>query len=224
MIAWAAGLAVASAVVAIARYTTRPAPVVAIVGATVVDARGKYLAPGLADMHVHLQHRNDTTAFRDAPLYLANGVTTVLNLSGDSAHLAWRSRLANGTLLGPTLYTAGRFINEPRVNTPDEVEREVRAQAAAGPVALDPVDRSRAQQSRFRRGPRGTAVVGLLAALAGLGWVLAAGAAFRRRPELAGPPTVTAGANDGCGTRDRRRRHRQGRDLGDADHSGLSIG
>jgi imidazolonepropionase-like amidohydrolase len=102
-------------------------------GATVIDGRGRYLAPGLADMHVHLPHpRTAPGTFRDAPLYLANGVTTVLNLSGDSTHLAWRSRIAAGTLIGPTLYTSGRFVNEPVVDTPDEVEAEVRAQAAAG--------------------------------------------------------------------------------------------
>jgi len=102
-------------------------------GASVIDARGRYLIPGLADMHVHLTPeigaRRD---FGDAPLYLANGVTTVLNLYGDSTILAWRARIEAGTLLAPTLYTSGAFVNEPRVNTPEEAEREVRAQAAAG--------------------------------------------------------------------------------------------
>src|SRR4029077_819011 len=102
-------------------------------GATVIDARGRFLAPGLADMHVHLALKaNAGPKFRDAPLYLANGVTTVLNLRGDSTELGWRAEIAAGPLLGPTIYTAGRFVNEPLVNTPEEAEREVRAQAAAG--------------------------------------------------------------------------------------------
>ena len=54
----------------------------------VIQAAGRYLAPGLADMHVHVTSKS---TFRDAPLYLANGVTTVLNLKGDSTHLAWVS-------------------------------------------------------------------------------------------------------------------------------------
>ena len=102
-------------------------------GATVIDARGRYLVPGLADMHIHLTPEMGTRPdFGDAPLYLANGVTTVLNLYGDSLHLAWRARIRDGSLLGPTLYTAGEFVNEPRVNTPEEAEQEVRGQAAAG--------------------------------------------------------------------------------------------
>src|SRR5439155_12518858 len=41
-------------------------------------------------------------------------------------------RVDAGTLLGPTIYTAGPFVNEPRVNTPDEVERDIVAQAQLG--------------------------------------------------------------------------------------------
>src|SRR6266567_3339414 len=46
--------------------------------------------------------------------------------------LEWRKRVNAGTLLGPTIYTAGPFVNEPRVNTPDEVERDIMAQAQVG--------------------------------------------------------------------------------------------
>jgi hypothetical protein len=66
------------------------------------------------------------------PMYLAYGVTTVVNLSGTPTTLEWRKKVETGTLLGPTIYTAGPFVNEPRVNTPDEVERDIGAQAQAG--------------------------------------------------------------------------------------------
>src|SRR5262249_9719856 len=103
--------------------------------AVVMDGTGQYLVPGLTDAHVHVSGspvvptRDD---FGDAPIYLAYGVTTVVNLSGSPTILEWRKRVETGTLLGPTIYTAGPFVNEPRVNTPDEVERDIVAQAQLG--------------------------------------------------------------------------------------------
>ncbi len=105
-------------------------------GATVIEGAGRYLVPGLTDAHVHLTTdmpwapaRPD---FGDAPLYLAYGVTTVINLRGTPTQLEWRRRINAGQMLGPTIYTAGEFINEPRVNTPEEVAQEIAAQHRAG--------------------------------------------------------------------------------------------
>jgi len=101
--------------------------------AMIIDGTGRYLAPGLADMHVNLDSSIGARPdFGDAPLFLAYGVTTVLNLRGGPEHLAWRRRIQNGELLAPNLYTSGEFINEPRDRTPEEVEREVIAQFRAG--------------------------------------------------------------------------------------------
>lgn len=103
--------------------------------ALIVDCSGQYLVPGLTDAHVHVSGspvvptRDD---FGDAPLYLAHGVTTVVNLSGSPTILEWRKRIEAGTLLGPTIYTAGPFVNEPRVTTPNEVERDIVAQEQLG--------------------------------------------------------------------------------------------
>ncbi len=103
--------------------------------AVVINGGGQYLVPGLTDAHVHvtgtplLRTRDD---FADAPIYLAYGVTTVVNLSGTPMVLEWRKRVEAGTLIGPTIYTSGPFVNEPRVNTPDEVERDIVAQARLG--------------------------------------------------------------------------------------------
>jgi imidazolonepropionase-like amidohydrolase len=103
--------------------------------AVVIDCTGQYLVPGLTDAHVHLSGsplvpvRND---FGDAPIYLAYGVTTVVNMGGGPEVLEWRKRVESGALLGPTIYTAGPFVNEPRVNKPKEVERDIVAQAKAG--------------------------------------------------------------------------------------------
>ncbi len=102
-----------------------------------IDGRGRYLVPGLTDAHVHLMGdgtvRGSTRPdFGDAPLYLAHGVTTVVNLRGSRTELEWRRRIAGGRMIGPTIYTAGEFVNEPRVTTPEEVEREIVRQVAEG--------------------------------------------------------------------------------------------
>lgn len=105
-------------------------------GATVIEGFGRFLVPGLTDAHVHLATdmpwaptRPD---FGDAPLYLAHGVTTVINLRGSPTQLEWRRRIEAGELVGPTIYTSGEFVNEPRVNTPEEVAQEIAAQHRAG--------------------------------------------------------------------------------------------
>ena len=105
--------------------------------AIVIDGRGRYLVPGLTDAHVHLDGdgtRRGTSrgAFGDGPLYLAHGVTTVINQRGLPVHLAWREGVEAGEIVGPTIYTAGEFVHAPRVRTPGDVERELEAQAAAG--------------------------------------------------------------------------------------------
>lgn len=64
--------------------------------------------------------------------WLSSIVTTVINLRGSPTQLEWRRRIEAGKLVGPTIYTAGEFVNEPRIKTPDDAEREVVTQAADG--------------------------------------------------------------------------------------------
>ena len=106
-------------------------------GAIVIQGEGRYLTPGLTDAHVHLEgdgtfRGRSRPDFGDAPLYLAHGVTTIFNLRGTPEHLDWRRRIESGELVGPTIYTSGRFVNEPRVNSPDEVREEITAQSRDG--------------------------------------------------------------------------------------------
>ncbi len=99
--------------------------------ASKIDCRGKYLIPGLADMHVHLNFdQKDNEAF--LKLFLANGVTTVLNLMGFPMHLKLREQIAKGEIRGPTIYTSGPFVNEPAHKTTEDVERAVIEQKKAG--------------------------------------------------------------------------------------------
>ena len=89
-----------------------------------IDGRGKYLMPGLVDMHTHLYSQTEM------PLYIANGVTTVFNLDGRPAHLLWRERIARGEMLAATIYTVGPKFD--RARTPEEAARIVDEQARAG--------------------------------------------------------------------------------------------
>ncbi len=90
-------------------------------GTKVVPTDGKYLVPGLMDMHVHLGlqrgPRDIDPEIREQAvedelfLYIANGVTTVRNMMGSSYHLRMRERIAQGELLGPRMYTAGPLVD-----------------------------------------------------------------------------------------------------------------
>jgi hypothetical protein len=100
-------------------------------GVTRIAADGKYLIPGLADMHVHMVGPRELQADL-LKMYLVNGVTTILNMRGTPDHLALRSDIRAGRVLGPNMYTVGRFVNAPFFVTPDSVEQEVVAQKRAG--------------------------------------------------------------------------------------------
>ena len=69
------------------------------VGATVVDGRGQYVLPGLADLHVHAERAA-------LPLFLANGVTTIRELNGSAEHIAMRDSIAAGQIPGPRLFVS----------------------------------------------------------------------------------------------------------------------
>lgn len=103
-------------------------------GALRVDGRGKYLMPGLADMHVHFEPFNQQATDGMLRLFVANGVTTVLNLYGTPSFLALREKVARGETIGPTIYTSGPFISNAPVNTPtpEETERLVVEHKRAG--------------------------------------------------------------------------------------------
>ncbi|RZQ62520.1 amidohydrolase family protein [Amycolatopsis suaedae] len=106
-------------------------------GATIIDARGKFVLPGLWDMHTH------GTAYEDIsiPLYLVNGVTGVREMGGFPWLHAIRERIESGELLGPRMVIASNFVDGPislmgenavRVSTVDEARAAVRAEAEGG--------------------------------------------------------------------------------------------
>src|SRR5689334_19997035 len=72
----------------------------------VVNANGRYLIPGLWDMHVH-SAGGPATAWDEKiiyPLYIANGVTGIRDMGGDPDALeARRGRIERGAMMGPRI-------------------------------------------------------------------------------------------------------------------------
>src|SRR5262249_20264114 len=84
-------------------------------GARVVDATGKYLIPGLWDMHVHWYDD------RTLSLFTANGVTGVRIMFGGAIQLGWRERIANGSLVGPRVVVGSPIVDGPNPVWPGSV-------------------------------------------------------------------------------------------------------
>ena len=79
-----------------------------------LDASGKFLIPGLVDMHVHLTGAGEPTGSRDfiLPLLLANGITTVRDMGGDLESLiALRHEIEHGQLQAPRIFFAGPYLD-----------------------------------------------------------------------------------------------------------------
>lgn len=102
-------------------------------GAQVIDGRGKYLMPGLADMHVHL------STPEEFGMFVGHGVLTIRDLNGSPETLGWRAATQSGALLGPRLFVSGPMLadgvpwrNKVTPRTAAEAVAEVRRQKAAG--------------------------------------------------------------------------------------------
>jgi imidazolonepropionase-like amidohydrolase len=120
-------------IVALGPSASTPLPA----GVRQVDGRGRFLMPGLADMHVHLEYFDDPSILG---LFTVNGITTVRNMDGRPYLVDWKRRIAAGTLHGPRLYTAGPLLDgDPPirsdntvVTTPAQASAAVDAQVRDG--------------------------------------------------------------------------------------------
>ena len=112
-------------------------------GATRIDGSGKFLIPGLADMHAHVgfDYQPGQTGERaDLLLYLATGVTTLRNAVGSPATLALAQAVENGELSGPRIENASPLLEgenavwgfATKVLSAEEARAAVRQFAADG--------------------------------------------------------------------------------------------
>ena len=122
-------------------YTTYPKD------SEIVNLTGRFLIPGLFDMHAHVagvldSSYNQTFSENTLKALLDNGITTIRNPAGPTKEsVALRDAVAAGQIKGPQIFTAGRLINglpfptrfvETIANTEAEVREEVKRQADAG--------------------------------------------------------------------------------------------
>lgn len=101
--------------------------------ALVIDAKGKYLMPGLAEMHAHVPPIDDLQPMEDVLLLFASyGITTIRGMLGHPKHLELREKIRKGEITGPRFYTSGPSFSGQSVKTPEEAVTRVREQKKAG--------------------------------------------------------------------------------------------
>ena len=112
-----------------------------------VNLTGKYIIPGLFDMHAHVGNvlkdsYNQNESEYMLRMLLTHGITTIRNPGGPTEQsVALRENASEGKIAGPQIFTAGQLLNTPdipvpfvekQVQTEQDVRQEVRTQAAAG--------------------------------------------------------------------------------------------
>lgn len=102
--------------------------------AKVIDGTGKFVMPGLAEMHGHVPPMNaPNNQVEDVLfLYAANGITTVRGMLGHPGQLELREKANTSKIVSPTLYLAGPSFNGNSVNSVQEAVDKVRAQKKEG--------------------------------------------------------------------------------------------
>ena len=103
-------------------------------GTKVVDGTGKFLMPGLAEMHGHVPPLNAPNGATDDTLflYVASGITTVRGMLGHPGQLELREKSKKSEIVAPNLYLAGPSFNGNSVNSLQEAIDKVRAQKKEG--------------------------------------------------------------------------------------------
>lgn len=92
-----------------------------------IDGTGKYIMPGLAEMHAHIppepagKEHIENMLF----LYLSNGVTTIRGMLGHPHHLTLRQQAQNNEILSPRIYTSSPSLNGNTIKTPEEARAKV---------------------------------------------------------------------------------------------------
>ena len=101
--------------------------------AFVIDGKGKFLMPGLAEMHGHVPPVNDLDPMKEVlELFVYHGITTVRGMLGHPKHLELRKGLQTGAIFGPRFITSGPSINGNSAPDPATAVAMVKSQQAAG--------------------------------------------------------------------------------------------
>ena len=113
----------------------------------VIDLSGKYIIPGLFDMHAHVANVRTNSYNQNESEYmlrmlLTHGVTTIRNPGGPTEQsVALRENVSERKIIGPQIFTAGQLLNTPQIPVPfvekqvqteQDVRQEVRNQVATG--------------------------------------------------------------------------------------------
>jgi imidazolonepropionase-like amidohydrolase len=101
----------------------------------IIDGKGGYVFPGLAEFHAHLPVANDgSTQLQEESmwLYLANGVLRIRSMLGHPTHIELRDRVNAGQSPGPRVYISGPSFNATSVTSPEQAAQMVREQKNAG--------------------------------------------------------------------------------------------
>ncbi|HUN62868.1 MAG TPA: amidohydrolase family protein [Candidatus Sulfotelmatobacter sp.] len=110
-----------------------------------VDGSGKFLIPGLADMHIHLTGAGEPSGSREfiLPLLVANGITTVRDMGGKVEYLKeLRAEISSGKRLGPQIFFTGPYLdgNPPSFQPSIVVQTPAEAAAAVDKLKAEGVD------------------------------------------------------------------------------------
>jgi imidazolonepropionase-like amidohydrolase len=113
----------------------------------VINLTGKYIIPGLFDMHAHVGNvlknsYNQSESEDMLSMLLAYGITTIRNTGGPTEQsVALKKNISEGKIMGPQIFTAGQLLNTPQIPVPfvekqvvkeQDVRQEVRNQIDAG--------------------------------------------------------------------------------------------
>ena len=92
-----------------------------------INGTGKYLLPGLTEMHAHIPPEGAGNQHIDNMLflYLSNGVTTIRGMLGHPHHLKLKEQAAKNEILSPRIFTSSPSFNGNSVKTPEEAREKV---------------------------------------------------------------------------------------------------
>ncbi|MCK0177728.1 amidohydrolase family protein [Flavobacteriaceae bacterium S0862] len=102
---------------------------------TTINGTGKFLIPGLAEMHAHIpQPSNSNPEIVDETLflYLSNGITTIRGMLGHPSHLELKEKAKKKAILSPRIYTSSPSLNGNSIKTKEEAIQKVTTYKKAG--------------------------------------------------------------------------------------------